>query len=250
MKRINNLFIFIFILLACFVLSSCSDDQQPCKKTGPFTTLAERTDAFYELYVYEKEICPAFARAISEDADLLSRLVNPDVRRTEGINSLLAKSSVADNDSVKYVINNSRYFTVDVDYHGGAGYVYAKTAPVFCVQTDRRLKELEAIGASYKAWEVREYFLNQMLTDALAIGMPGYEGPVGFDFRAIIEEFDSAKRTYYAPDYRQRLLSWANRAATLLRERLKTLKPGESELTKAQQAYQVEKWITELKRRL
>jgi hypothetical protein len=240
----------ITLLLLSFMLASCSDEPQPYKKVSPYTTQTDRIDAFYDLYIHEKEICPAFVRAVAEDADLLAKLVNTDIRRTEGINSLLSNSKVANNQAVQYVIKNSRYFIVDVDYYGGTGYVYVRTAPIFCFQTDRRLRELEAVGVSDKAWEAREYYLNQMLTDTIDIGMPGYEGPAGFDFRALKEQFDAAKRTYSAPTYRQRLIGWTNRASTLLRERLKTLRTGESSMSREEQAAEVEKWIASLKKGL
>ncbi|MBI5213707.1 MAG: hypothetical protein HY957_10130, partial [Nitrospirae bacterium] len=187
----------IFFLLSIGILISCSNNDKSSKNPN-LSARAEKINAIYQKYIYEKNICQKFVESIEADRDTVSKIEELDYNeRKNRVGGILSKSIAAKSEAVQYLLRNLGYFVIDVDYHGGAGMIYVKNSPVFCAyEVHKRLKELEAFGPSEKSWEVRKNFLDLFLEQVGMSGMPGYEGPVWFDFESLRKEFDETKRIY------------------------------------------------------
>jgi hypothetical protein len=242
----------ITMFLAYFLISiilSCTDPapKSTPKKSVNLKTREEKTDAIYQKYIHEKSICPKFVEIIATDSEFIKSFERADYRERNELRAILSSSKVAKSEVVQYVIKHIDYFLIDFDCHGGAGFIYVKDSCVFCTQTDKRLIELEALGASEKSWEVRREFLDLELEDLSMHGMPWHEGPVLSNFGSLRFEFNKAKKLYTGQKDRQRLKEWVNKASLFLKEQTKYAQEGAAGLTKEQQIEEINIWINALK---
>lgn len=249
---VNNIMI-LLILLFSMSISSCSDTnhhnraiEKPQHKTKEDAIIST-----YNRFLYEKNICQNFVNAIAEDREFIKTFENIDQREKESgkrVFEILSKSKAAKNAVVQYVLHNRDYFSIDEDFHGGAGMTYVKDSAVFCMQTDKRLKEIENLGISDQSWKVREYYLDLDLDDLLEIGMPWSDGGgLYYDFEALRVKVDTSKKLY-TEQFKEPLKNWVYKAAAQLKE--KSNNPGDGLVPNEQQLREVESWIAELKRGL
>ncbi|MCE5311967.1 MAG: hypothetical protein LLF86_02310 [Nitrospiraceae bacterium] len=242
----NNL-ITLLLLLLMFAIS-CSDNRKESRSIGnelPKTN-ESKINTIYKNFLHEKNVCQHFIKAIEKDREFIKEFEKTEYsNRKSGrpIISLLSKSKVSNNESVQYVLNHLQYFSIDLDYHGGPGMIYVKDSPIYCIQTDKRLKEIEALGISEQSWKVREHYLNLSLGSLLEFGMPGYEGPVSYDFKTLKSEIGETKMRY-SKQFKEHLKSWVQKASIQLRNKANAA--NEEFMSKEQQLREIEKWIVEL----
>ncbi|HDQ03140.1 MAG TPA: hypothetical protein ENN23_00985 [Deltaproteobacteria bacterium] len=250
----SNTRITLLLLLLLFLINlpSCSDTSKEGKspQNEVLKTKEAEINRIYKNFLYEKTVCQHFVEAIAEDQEFIKNFEKIDYRVRESgrpLPELLSKSKVSKDEAVQYVLNHLQYFTVDLDYHGCPGMTYVKDSPIYCIQTDKRLKEIEAFAPSDQSWKVREHYLNLSLENLLEFGMPGYEGPVGYDFETLQSEITETKKRY-SQKFREPLKNWAQKASIQLKNRAKDI--NNEFMPKDQQLSEIEKWIAELNRGL
>lgn len=250
--NINKIIILFFLLLSIGV-TSCKDTSPPNKSAdkSQFKTEEAAINSIYNDFLYEKTVCQNFVTTIAKDEKFIKTFENLDYRERESgkrVFEMLSQSKVAKDDIIQYVLRNRKYFLIDVDFHGGPGMTYVKDSPIFCAQTDKRLKEIENLGPSEQAWKVREYYLNFDLKNLLQIGMPWSEGGgVSYDFNTLMAEVDKAKKLY-SQQFKEPLKGWVQKASTQLKE--KSLDPASEQHPNEQQLKEIESWIIELNKGL
>ena len=242
------------ILLIVRTTNSYAGQQNMSAKQSQFKLKEEAINRIYNSFLYEKTVCKKFVAAIAEDREFIENFeylgsfehfdTERETEYRQRISERLSKSKAAKNNVVQYVQNHIGYFIVDEDFHGLPEMTYVKNSPVFCMQTDRRLKELEAFPPSVQSWKVREYFLNISLEKLLAIGMPWSEGPIGYNFESLRTQVEITKRRYL-PKFKEPFKNWALKAAMRLREKTNSKYP-----IPKNQLSEVQKWVTELKKGL
>ncbi len=171
----------------------------------------QRTEAIeriYQAFQFEKLVCPRVVDALGRDGALVERLSLFKNRKEIGIANLIKSSPVSSDEAVRYFLEHPDYLAVDVDYHGSTYFVYLKGTAIFCTPTLKRLKEIEAYGASAPGWKLREHFLKDFLSD---MHIPTLEDGMeeGKSLPFVEEFFGEAKRLYRGPAYQARLVNWA-----------------------------------------
>jgi hypothetical protein len=158
---------------------------------------------------------------------------------------LLLDGPLAKTEEVQYLRSHRAYFELDQAFHGGPGYVYlAKTVAIYCVPTEKRVKELESFGPSATAWEARRNTLNDMRGD---LAMPWTEA-YGLPFSRLQQMFDAAKKLYSRPEDRVLLSEWVSETEALFFKMAeKEAKDGYAGLTRTQQLEMLHTWIAGLR---
>jgi hypothetical protein len=249
---VNRIVMILFLLLSMSVSSYGDTGKQNRAPVQPqFKTKDEAINSTYDSFRYEQTVCRNFVSIIAADKEFIKTFGGLDYRETESgkrVFRMLSKSKVAKNKVIQYLLKNSEYFGIDVDFHGGPGMTYVQDSAIFCMQTDKRLKEIENYGPSEKAWKVREYHLNLDLENLLQIGMPWSEGGgVWYDFNTLREKVKTSKKIY-TNQMKDPLRKWVQKASRQLRE--KSFDPAAESPPTKQQRREVEKWIAELNRGL
>ena len=141
------------------------------------------------------------------------------------------------------------YFDVNQAFHGGPGYVYlVKDVPIYCTQTDRRMKELESWGPSAMSWKARLDYLNAYRG---VLMMPWFDAFYGVPFDTLDNLFRDTKKIYNRQEYRPLLESWvADTEKYLLSQGAKYATDGGGGLTRVQQLEMLREWISRLRKDL
>lgn len=245
MKCNGLITICIIFTLAVFAVEPINVCSANSSFSSVFKSKDEKIDAIYRQYEYERGICKQFVAIIARDPEFMEKFEVADFREGKKTADLLKQSKYSNTDVMRYLIRNGDYVAIDVSYHPSAGSIHVKGRPIYCFQTDKRLKELESLGASDKSWELRKHFLELLLKDVVDTGMPWYEGPEVMDFTGLKEEFAETKKTYQDPAYRKRLVNWVDRAALKLR-RATTQAKDVPAGSRNDMIRIVESWIAEL----
>lgn len=165
----------------------------------------------YESFLYEKSLCHAIVAVLQRDKNLAKDLINANEETTYGH---IAASQVASELVIQYLLEHRKYLFIGVDSHGGPGYVYATSSviPVFCAPTLERLREIESLGPSEYAWNVRASFLNDFLAN---LYIPSLEPhmEIGIDFSFLADFFYEAILIYDGPAYKGRIRAWAGKVS-------------------------------------
>jgi len=254
--------IVLLIFLLFLGVTSCTDTSKQTKQVEQTPSMSQTTvksaetitfkskeekgkaiNDIYSSFIYEKTVCQTLVKTLAEDPDFVAQIEKLGYRE-RNIVAMLPKSKIAQTEIVRYVITHPDYFTVDCDYHGGPGMTYVEGSTIYCAQTDKRLKELEAFGPSKKAWTVREQDLDLSVDNLLAYDMPGAEeGPIGYNVGTLMAEFDFAKKLY-SKQFKEPMKKWVQKSATRLRENVDNT--NEALDIKKQHTIEIEKWISEL----
>lgn len=254
------------ILLMLFVTAgviSCTDTSSQNKEVGQlssklqdvvrsveslfFKSRDEKINDIYRIYIYEKAVCQEFVKVLAEDQEFVKSYEKLGYRE-RNLSVMLSKRQIAQLAIVQYVLKHIDYFTVDVDFHGGPGMIYVENSNIYCEQTRKRLKELEALGPSEQSWQVREEDLNYSVDALLAYGMPGAEeGPIGYNFEILKAEFDFVKK-FYLHEFKEPMKKWVQKTAKRLREKVDST--NEASDAKKQHTKDIDKWISQLNKSL
>lgn len=178
-------------------------------------------DSIYNSFLYEKTLCQKFVKIIAKDKAFIENFeyLNSDEKGYgQRLSEKLSKSKVANNKVIQYIQKHTNYFIVDQAFESCPGEIYVKDTPIYCTQTDKRLKELEAFAPSAQSWKVREHYLNISLANLLEIGMPWSEGGgVSYDFETLRAEVDEAKKLY-SGQFKEPLKKWVQKAITAIKK--------------------------------
>lgn len=164
------------------------------------TTIAE----IYRSFQYERSLCPVILEKISSDAELVKELETYSGDATTRI----AESRIASDKTIQYLLTHQQYLHVEVYYHRETGYIYLKDKPIGCVQSNARLKEIEAFGESQEAWKIRTWFLDALYRDLHIPRLDGIsEESDGIDLSYFAKSLEETKRIYTSRNYREPLKS-------------------------------------------
>lgn len=241
LMNVKKIIIFVFFLFSIsYTLFADAGQQNKSNDTA--------RNSIYNIFLYEKTVCRKFVRTIAEDKDFIENVENKllDYRERKSgqrIFEMLATSKSKKIEVVQYVLKNSNYFLIDLDFHEKPGMTYVKDSCIYCMQTEKRLKEIEDLGPSEQSWKVREYYLDLELDGLLEFGMPWSEGPVRYDFEYLKAKVDSTKKLY-SQQYKNYLKNWVQKASVRLKGETNNSRINEKQISK------VESWIAELNKGL
>jgi hypothetical protein len=202
----------------------------------------------YKAYLFERTLCKRIANLVGEHEGL-QKIIQDSLYNEHGntFRDLLLDGPLKDKEEILYLKTHREYFDVDIAFHGGPGFVYLAGA-VYCVQRDKRMKELETWGPSEMAWTARLDMLN---ANRDALSMPWNETSYGVPFDILDDMFTTAKKIYVRPEDRPLLIKWLRETEVyLLAKGEKYAADGSAGLTRTQQLEMLREWISRLRKNL
>lgn len=204
----------------------------------------------YQAYLFERTFCNQIADLV-RNHDQLTQLLFDRLytEKRDDFLDLLFDGLLKNRDEIRYLKTHLEYFELGEAFHGGPGYVYlTDKVAVYCVQSDKRIKELESWGPSKMAWAARQDLLNANL---MALGMPWSDAEYGVSFEELEKLFLEAKNIYVRDEDKRLLVNWlAETEKYLLNAGEKNAADGYGGLTRAQQIEKLHEWLIRLRKGL
>ena len=246
MKIISKLFNILFVML--IILSACNDSKNKAPidtsteteqtpdylnlqknlsydKSGviqtqdtcfELKTYEERISCLYERYKYESALCGKLNTILADkgiDKILKKDFYSPHGGTEQLIRYLCLDEQLREYPEVRYLLSHPAYFEIDIDFHySPLEAVYLAETDMYCAQTMKRLHELESLGRSDSAWNIREKWLDHHFA---SIDMPWYKmdsvSPESFFI-----EFEKVKQVYNSQEDKKNLRQWVDNAEKIL----------------------------------
>lgn len=209
------------VSICCFALTvvACGETNQDQSATNKSVSavVAEQSalqnmSATQIFAAFQKDIsvCISAMNTFETDHAFVLEFGNAEKRASKPLEDFLRHASFAKAGDIQYILANRKYFVIDVTYHGSEfAIAWVKLEPIFCAPTHQRLKEIEMLGESPEAWEIREHFLSRWLAD---LSPPSDE----MDFYP--EQYEGFNRfvmeaaKLYSSSHRPKFLAWVKKA--------------------------------------
>ncbi len=226
----------------CAVLSlaACGEDSQTNTQL-PATTAAiklpkplAKTGA-EQLAEFKNDltICTSAMLTFEKDRAFLEAFMDANKRSAKPLEDFLRQASFSKSADIQYILANRKYFVIDVSFHPTEFAVaWVKDEPVYCGVSEQRLEEIEVLGESPEAWEVRQYFLDRWLKDLRSPSdeMDFYPNQYE-DFNKVV----TPASRLYATNQRSLWLAWVKKAIEHLDSQRGELEEGAGGQTLAEQ---------------
>lgn len=122
-----------------------------------------------------------------------------------------------------YINKNQQYFDIDESYEGYPWTIsrFEGQEQIYCALTKKRLEEIEALGESEEAWQIRKFFLNIELETLENVSGLGPGGNV-VDWNWWSSELEKVSG-FYATTQRSEFVEWAQKAVPSIEEERKVI---------------------------
>jgi len=128
---------------------------------APALSAAEMLAAFHK----DMEVCKSVAKLLKDDRSFVD--IDYSTPQPEPIDVLSRQPTYANSEPFKHILSNRKYFVVGIaNMEVGNPWAEAwvdNDEHIFCQLTPQRMDEIELLGESQEAWEIREYFLDKTL---------------------------------------------------------------------------------------
>lgn len=228
--RIAIAFCAVLSLVACGEESQ-TNNQQPA--TAPMARPTKSAAELLAAFKTEISTCVSAVQTFEKDRAFLDEFMDASRRESKRLEDFLRQASFAKSGDVQYIINNPKYFVVDVTFHPTAFAVaWVKGEPVYCGVSVQRLQEIEALGESPEAWEIRSYFLDKWLKD---LRPPSDEADFYPEQYEEFNKFVAPASKLYSTTLRPQFVAWGKTAIAHLDSQRGELQEGAGGQTLAEQ---------------
>lgn len=228
--RLVVMFCVALCIAACGEKAQTNDQQ-----TAPAGTVAQSRSAAELLAAFRTEIsvCVSAMQTFERDRAFLEAFMDASKRESRPLEDFLRQAAFAKSGDIQYILSNLKYFVIDVSFHPtGFAVAWVRNEPVYCAVGMKRLEEIEALGESPEAWEVREYFLERWLKD---LRPPSDEADFFPEQYEGFNKFVTAASKLYSANFRPQLHAWGKTAIEHLESQRGGLQEGAGGQTLAQQ---------------
>jgi len=229
-----------FVIVCCVALTiyGCGEKTQkqiesslPASAVMPALVLTSA-----EIFAaFQKDIatCKSAVNTFESDHAFVLDFGDAEKRSSKPLEDFLRRASFAKSGDIQYILANLKYFEIGVTYHPTEfAIAWAKSEPIFCALTQQRLKEIEMIGESPEAWEIRVDFLDRWLADLR---------PPSDELDYYPEQYEEFNRfileaaKLYSSSHRPKFLSWAKKSIEHFESQRGQLEEGAGGQTLAEQ---------------
>lgn len=224
------------VFCIALVVAGCGDEARTTsQRPAPAATTKQSKSAAEVLALFKAEmgICTSAMQTFEKDRAFLVEYMDANKRESKPLADFLRNASFANSEDVQYILKNQKYFIVDVTFHPTAFAVaWVKNEPVYCGVSILRLQEIEALGESAEAWEIRAYFLDRWLKD---LQSPSNESDFSAEQYEAFNKFVATASKLYSTALRPQFLAWGKTAIAYFEAQRKDLIEGAGGQTVAEQ---------------
>lgn len=228
---------FLLFLTAC----EQSKEQEKMMSNIPKTsdTSKNHIKAVEILTSFNRDVsvCRSAVMLFETDPSFMNVMYFAESRLSKSLGEHLRNASFAKEADIQYMIANEAYFVVDLSNHiNEFAIAWTKSSSIFCQPSELRLKEIEAVGASAEAWQIRVHFLNRWLANLIS---PSF----GTEFDTLqykyFNQFVGEAARLYSTSHRVIFHAWVNKAIQHLLAQRESLEEtsGETEPLDKQKEY-------------
>lgn len=192
-------------------------------------------------------ICKLLIEEIKNDQAFVESFVPLEARKQRSYVSFVQESSFSGKPAAQYVTLNYKYLHLGHDYHEVPWAIaWTPNDNIYCAPTFARLREIENLGDSPEAWQIREFFLDGALSSLLHPSADMTDGFIEFhELESLVQE---ALRLYRGPQ-RSSLHSWMEKAIREIEQSRKDVSE-EAVLSLSEQHAELDRRIGSLRRML
>lgn len=217
----HSLYSIIFVILL-FLITACkkSNEAQPPTSIQPASAVitgqakSHPITASEILAAFRKDIsvCTSAMKILENDRAFIDEFTPAINRESKSLDVFLRQSSFATTEDVQYILANLKYFFIDLDNHGNMMAVaWVGNTGIFCAPSFLRLDDIEALGESPEAWEVRANFLERELANLIPTGSVASDSEEQFKY--FKEDVEKTSRLYSSTQ-RPKFITWVKKAIT------------------------------------
>ena len=174
---------------------------------APSLSAVEMLAAFHK----DIEVCKSVAKLLKDDRSFVD--VDYATPQPEPLDVLSRQPKYANSEYFKHILSNRKYFVVGIaNMEVGNPWAEAwidNDEHIFCQLTPQRMDEIELLGESQEAWEIREYFLDKTLYGLSPI--TSLMGDNEVEFEGLKTETQEASHRYLH-ELRPKFIAWAKKA--------------------------------------
>lgn len=233
----------VIYCIALFIVGCGDKGQTNNQQPAPAAEVKQTKSAAELLAAFKTEIstCASAVQTFEKDRAFLEEFMDANKRRAKPLQDYLRQASFSKSADIQYVLANQKYFVVDVTYHPTEFAVaWVKDEPVYCGVSEQRLKEIETLGESLEAWEIRRYFLDRWLKDLRSPSDEMDFYPEQYeDFNKLVMPASKL----YSTALRSQFLAWGKTAIAYFKSQRKELQEGAGGQTLAEQSKILDKEV-------
>jgi hypothetical protein len=247
-------------LFAAALIAACGRDDNTQKVALPLPTqeaafastepVEERADEtpseILSRFQQDIETCKHLIEEIKNDQAFIESFLPWDARKDRSYVTFLRESSLSDAPATQYVVLNEKYLHLGHDYHEVPWAVaWAPNGGIYCAPTFGRLKEIENLGESPEAWQIRTFFLDGALSSLVH---PSTDMTDGFLEFHELESMLGEALELYRGSQRSSLYSWIENAIREIEQSRKNVSAESGRLTLTGQHQELDTRIGALRR--
>lgn len=186
---------------------------------APALSAVEMLAAFHK----DIEVCKSVAKLLKDDLSFVD--IDYSTPQPEPLDVLSRQPKYTNSEHFKHILGNRKYFFVGIaNMEVGNPWAEAwvdNDEHIFCQLTLRRMDEIELLGESPEAWEIRKYFLDKTLNGFSPI--TSLMGDAELESEWFKSEIQEASQRYLH-DQRPKFLAWVNKAILLIEKERNEIK--------------------------
>lgn len=228
----------VFICCLAFTVVACGEsnkDKSMSTQPASAVSSASAITAHEILLAFQKDIaiCKSAMKLIGMDRAFMKEFLSTQNRKPITLVNFLRQSSVANKEEIQFILANPKFFEIEINFHPYEFAVaWVDGEAIFCAPTNQRLQDIEALGESQEAWEVRENFLDRWLAH---LKSPSDEADYSPNQFSQFKQFVIQASRLYSSSQRQRFYAWVNNAIEHVELQRSTLEEGAGGQTLAEQ---------------
>lgn len=219
------------IIIAIIFLTACSEKEhlgigsrqmeKPAEATKP---MAQALTAVEMLEAFKKDIsvCKSVVRLLKDYRSFIK--IDYSTPQPIPLEVFLRHPQYANSTEFKHILLNQQYFLIDkANMEIGNPWAVAWVDDgdgIFCQVTIQRLDEIEALGESQEAWNIREYFLDKTLYGLVPVSSLMVDSYVDFmGLKSLVMEASNR----YVLTQRPKFIAWTKKAIEVIEKSRSTI---------------------------
>lgn len=235
--------LFLNVLFLLLLLSACSEEKYPefAAKTSekivttatlksvptkemegnkaPILSASKMLAAFHK----DIEVCKSAVKLLKDDRSFVD--IDYSTPQPDPLDVISLQPQYANTPTFQHILSNREYIVVGIaNMEIGNPFAEAWTdndEHIFCQLTPRRMDEIELLGESPEAWEVRKYFLDKTLNGLSPITSLMADAEIESEW-LITETQEASQR--YVHDQRPKFLAWVKKAIQVVEKERNEIK--------------------------
>lgn len=215
--RLLQFIVFVILMSSIAACERSSEVQLPASSKAaadaiPRQLQSHPVTASEILAAFRKDIavCISAMATLNKDQAFIDEYSDAQRRESKSLEEFLRQSIFSTNEDIQYIRANLKYFFIDLDNHQNMMAVaWADNTGVFCAPSELRLDEIEALGESPDAWEVRLNFLERGLANLIPTGSVSGDSEGQFEYFKM--DVEKAARVYISTQ-RPKFIAWVKKA--------------------------------------